>query len=75
MGKDHRIIKFTLGEQTEGLRINRYVSEYDNDSYRELEVPIKGLLVQSGNGAHDNQALNGFYHMIDGILIYNDDVK
>lgn len=75
MGKDHRIIKFTLGEQTEGIRINRYVSEYDNDSYRELEVPIKGLLVQSGNGARDNQALNGFYHMIDGILIYNDDVK
>mgnify|MGYP002674847342 FL=1 len=75
MGKEHRIIKFTLGEQTEGIRINRYVSEYDDDSYRELEVPIKGILVQSGNGAHDNQALNGFYHMIDGVLVYDDVVR
>ncbi len=75
MGKDHRIIKFTLGQQTDGIRINRYVSEYDNDTYSELQVPIKGLLVNSQNGGRDNQALNGFYHTIDGILVYNDDVK
>lgn len=75
MGKDHRIIKFTIGKQTEGTRINRYVSKYDNDTYDELEVPIKGLLVLSSNGERDNQALNGFYHTIDGILVYSDDVQ
>lgn len=74
MGKDHRIIKFTIGEQTDGIRINRYVSEYDNDSYRELEVPRAGIQVQSQNPGHDNQALNGFYHIIDGVLVYDADV-
>lgn len=74
MGKDHRIIKFTLGRQTEGIRINRYVSEYDDDTYEELQVPIKGTLVESNNGNRDNQALNGFYHIIDDILVYSDDV-
>ena len=74
MGKDHRIIKFTLGEQTDGIRINRYVSEYDDDSYRELVVPRVGIQVQSQNPGHDNQALNGFYHIIDGVLVYDDDV-
>lgn len=74
MGKDHRIVKFTLGEQTDGIRVNRYVSKYDDDTYRELQVPIKGLLVKSENGGRDNQALNGFYHPIDGILVYSDDV-
>ena len=74
MGKDHRIIKFTLGRQTDGIRINRYVSEYDEDTYDELEVPIKGTLVLSSNGHRDNQALNGFYHVIDDILVYSNDV-
>lgn len=74
MGKDHRIIKFTLGKQTDGIRINRYVSEYDDDTYEELQVPRPGILVQSQNPGHDNQALNGFYHIIDGVLVYDDDV-
>lgn len=75
MGKDHRIIKFTLGKQTDGVRINRYVSEYDEDNYDEIEVPIKGIQVQVDNGQRDNQALNGFYHVIDGVLVYNNDVQ
>lgn len=74
MGKDHRILKFTIGQQTDGIRINRYVSEYDDNTYRELFVPRPGIQVQPQNIGHDNQALNGFYHIIDGILVYDKDV-
>lgn len=74
MGKDHRIIKLTYGKQTDGYRINRYVSKYDPDNYDELEVPRPGIKIQSSNGKRENQALNGFYHMIDDILVYDNDV-
>ena len=74
MGKDHRIIKLTYGKQTDGYRINRYVSKYDDLNYDELEVPRPGIQIQSSNGTRETQALNGFYHMIDDILVYDEDV-
>ena len=74
MGKDKHMLKMTEGEQTDGKRLNRYVSKYDWDSYEELEVPRKGILVSPNNGVRDIQALNGFYYPIDDVLWYDDDV-
>lgn len=74
LGKNNRIVKITEGEHTEGKRINRYVSEYDWDTYEEIDVPRKGILVYPDNGSRDIQALNGFYYIIDDVLVYDNDV-
>lgn len=74
MGKDNRILKIMEGAHTEGKRINRYVSEYDWDTYEEITVPRKGILISPNNGTRDIQALNGFYYVIDDVLVYDDDV-
>lgn len=74
MGKYTKLLKMTEGAQTNGKRLNRYVSKYDWDSYDELEVPRPGILVSPNNGPRDIQALNGFYYPIDDILWYDDDV-
>ncbi len=39
MGKQRRLIKLTEGAQTNGKRINRYVSERDLKDYSEITVP------------------------------------
>lgn len=74
MGKDHRIIKLTFGKSTDGYRINRYCSEYDDYNYDELNVERPGIQVQPDNGNRETQALNGFYHIIDDIMVYDKDV-
>lgn len=74
LGKDHRIIKLTEGEQTHGKRINRYVRKYDWTTYKELDVPRPGIYINSSNGKRDIQALNGFYYPIDEVLWYDSDV-
>lgn len=74
LGKYPRLLKMTEGKQTEGKRLNRYVSEYDPDNYDEITVPRKGILVSATNGKRDIQALNGFYYPIDDVLWYDDDV-
>lgn len=74
MGPQQRMLKVTEGAQTEGKRLNRYVSKYDWDNYDELEVPRPGILISATNGVRDIQALNGFYYPIDDILYYDDDV-
>lgn len=74
MGKDKHLLKITEGAQTDGKRLNRYVSRYDADSYEELEVPRPGVLINATNGTRDIQAINGFYYPIDDILWYDDDV-
>ena len=74
MGKYPRMLKMTEGAQTDGKRLNRYVAKYDWDSYDELVVPRKGVLVKPNNGVRDIQALNGFYYPIDDVLWYDDDV-
>ena len=74
MGKARRIMKITEGSQTKGKRINRYVSEYNQSSYREMTVPIEGAYINSDNGKFDIAALNGYYYPIDRVLWYSDDV-
>ena len=74
MGKDHRIIKLTFGKSTDGYRINRYCSEYDDYNYDELNVERPGIQVQPDNGNRETQALNGFYHIIDDVMVYDKDV-
>ncbi len=74
MGKNHHLLKMTEGKQTDGKRLNRYVAEYDWDSYDELSVPREGILVNPNNGVRDIQALNGFYYPISDVLWYDDDV-
>lgn len=43
-----------------------------NEDYQELGAEVRGLLVSPLNGNFDNNALNGFYFPIDGILLYDD---
>lgn len=74
MGKHRRLVKLTEGSQTEGKRINRYVSERNLKDFTEITVPIKGILINEGNEGRNFNALNGFYYTIDDILVYNDDV-
>lgn len=74
MGKNNRILKIMEGEHTDGKRINRYVSKYDWDTYEEITVPRKGILISPTNGDRDIQAINGFYYVIDDVLWYDDDV-
>lgn len=76
MGTPRRLLKFTEGRDTNGRRLNRY-SVYDNDfygTYYELSVPRPGLLISQSNGLYTNNALNGFYYPVDGILVYDEDV-
>src|SRR5574344_526881 len=74
MGKQRRILKVTEGSQTQGKRINRYVSKYNESNYREVTVPNAGTYIYSDNGKHDISALNGYYYPIDQVLWYSDDV-
>lgn len=72
--KHRRLLKFTEGVGTDGIRINRY-STYDTDTYDELLVSKKGARVYSNNGSYDFNALNGFYYPIDDVLVYDTDVR
>lgn len=67
----NRLLKVTEGKQTNGKRINRYVSERNLSNYEEVRVPRPGLLI-SNTG--ENAALNGYFYTIDNILVYDDDV-
>jgi uncharacterized surface protein with fasciclin (FAS1) repeats len=74
MGPQHRILKVTEGSQTQGKRINRYVSERDLSNYKEITVPRPGILINESNGGREYNALNGYYYTINDILVYDDDV-
>lgn len=74
MGRQRRLVKLTEGSQTNGKRINRYVSERNLKDYSEVTVPIPGILISETNGKFTNNALNGFYYPIDDILVYSDEV-
>ena len=71
MGKHRRSLKITEGRDTEGKRINRH-STYELENYTESSVDIPGVKIQLG--AADNNALNGYYYMIDDVLLYDDNV-
>lgn len=76
MGKQRRLIKITEGSQTNGKRINRYVTKRDltNYSYNEADVAIPGILINEENEGNNTNALNGFFYTIDDMLLYTDDV-
>lgn len=74
MGPQRRILKVTEGATTNGKRLNRYVQEYDLNTYAELNVPRPGLLINPTNEGYDQNALNGWYYTIDDILWYDPDV-
>ena len=76
MGKQRRLIKITEGSQTNGKRINRYVTKRNlkDFSYNEADVAIPGTLIYESNGENNFNALNGFYYTIDDMLLYTDDV-
>ena len=74
LGKGRRLLKITEGKTTEGKRINRYVSQYDNSNYNEIEVPRKGVLIEESNGGREYNALNGYYYALDDVLVYDEDV-
>ena len=75
MGSHHRMFKVTEGSQTNGKRINRYVSERNaNYTYDLANVEIEGILINEDNGSYDVAALNGYYYVIDDIMVYTDDV-
>lgn len=67
----HRIMKLMEGKQINGKRINRYVSERDWTNFRELTVPREGILLHNDG---ENAALNGYFYIIDDVLVYDDDV-
>ncbi len=73
IGVQRRSLKITgiRGEK----RINR-VSVYNLVTYKErsAEITIPGIKINSTNGELDNQALNGYYFPIDGVLVWNEDV-
>lgn len=76
MGKPRRLLKLTEGAQTEGIRANRHCT-YDNaffGTYDEITVDRPGALVTQLNGGYSTNALNGFYYMLDDVLVYDDDV-
>lgn len=67
----NRIMKLMEGKQIDGKRINRYVSERDWTNFRELTVPREGVLLHNDG---ENAALNGYFYIIDEVLVYDDDV-
>ena len=71
MGKQRRSLKITEGSNTNGKRINRH-STYELENYTESSVDRPGIKIEVGSS--DNNALNGYYYMIDDVLVYDDDV-
>ena len=74
LGKHRRLVKLTEGSQTKGKRLNRYVSKRDLTDFTEITVPIPGTLIMETPEGIDNNALNGFFYLIDDMLLYTDDV-
>ena len=52
------------------IYINR-VSKYSRENYVTESVVNEGVQVLGTNGENDNNALNGFYHTLNGILLYD----
>lgn len=67
----NRILKIMEGKQIDGKRINRYVSERDLKNFAEVTVPREGILIHNDG---DNAALNGYFYVIDEMLVYDEDV-
>lgn len=77
VGVQRRSIKIT-GCRVNGIiqrRLNRK-SVYNQSNCREVPsaITIPGLLISPSNEGYDNDALNGIYFPIDGILLWTPDV-
>lgn len=55
-------------------RISKYNNGIDGD-YREIGVESPGILINPTNGEFDNNAQNGFYYPISGILDYSEKTR
>ena len=86
MGRHHGLVKITqVGDAgfehdlEHKIYLNR-ISTYANgphDDYHETGVipGYAGILVNTDNGENDNNALNGYYHTINDLLIYSPGVR
>ena len=75
-GKFRRMFKITHSAKDGRMSINRH-STYDTafrGTFKELSCDREGIEVFTGNGQYTNNALNGYYHIIGGILLYDEDV-
>lgn len=77
LGKHRRSVKVT-GIKS-GKRLNRhsvYRTSTTSNNYREDPnlITIPGFTISDNNGAYKNNALNGYYYPIDGILVWNADI-
>ena len=82
-GKHRAIVQVTQvgdagfeGDKNHTIYVNR-ISEYANgpeDDYKETGVVAgyEGFRLNPYNGENDNNALNGYYYPIDGLLLYTD---
>ncbi len=68
MGTSRRLIKLYESKDSEGVRINRFVT-YDPDLYREGEVLLKGVSVSK---ERMYEALNGNVYLLKDMLLYDD---
>lgn len=67
-----KLVQVPTGEHE--IYINR-VSTYNTGNYQVSQVRNPGVQVLKTNGDNDNNALNGFYHILDDILVYDDNVR
>ena len=86
MGRHHGLVKITqVGDAgfehdvDHKIYLNR-ISTYANgphDDYHETGVVpgYAGILVNTDNGQNDNNALNGYYHTINDLLVYTPGVR
>lgn len=74
VGIQRRSVKVT---GIRGAKMLNRVSVYNKTTYKErtAEITIPGIKIHSTNGNIKNDALNGFYFPIDGILVWNETVS
>lgn len=76
MGRFNRMFKITQPAKTGTLNINRH-STYDNSfngNYSEISCDREGIEISSTHQGYTNNALNGYFYPINGILLYDKDV-
>ena len=76
MGRFNRMFKITQPAKTGTLNINRH-STYDNSfngNYHEVSCDREGVEIASTHRGYTNNALNGYYYPINGILLYDQGV-
>lgn len=73
MGNNRALLKFTEGNSTDGLRINRCCSKRDPRTYEELTVERPGISISAPD---DNapKAENGNYYLLGEPLCYTPEV-